>query len=174
MKSNYGEHSPGPLQYDIQDGFASQLVGSAQPNSPRYSMRARLSKQSTGGDPLVKAASFPGPSNYNPTASFGAQVSSARSTAPMCVQMQILTHAVKVDRLICPCRYGFGSSSRHRPENAFNKVVYLGKEFENENYGIHSPGPSTYAARYTMGPGSANVGQVRTAPSFSFGVEERF
>ena len=69
--------------------------------------------------------------------------------------------------------YGFGTSVRHRPELQPKKTVYLGKDYERQNWGINSPGPAMYPAKQTIGPG-AGVGQIRLSPSFSFGGEARF
>jgi len=150
LKSNYGDHSPGPLVYNIQDSFGCQCSGSGQLNSPRYSMRSRVSNYTPGASPAKQAQ--PGPGSYSQTAGFGNQVASGRSTAPT---------------------YAFGTSQRYRPEFEPKKILYMGKAYERQSLGIHSPGPSTYGALKTFGPGS-NVGRIRTTPSYSFGVESRF
>jgi len=149
-KANFSIHSPGPLLYNPTEGLGVQLSGTGQPNSPRYTMRPRLANyQPPGG---TAKGGPPGPGTYNAMTAFGAQSHSARATA---------------------ASFGFGTSERHRPELQPKKTAYIGKEFERQNWGIHSPGPSMYATRQTIGPG-AGVGQVKVSPSFSFGGESRF
>jgi len=150
-KSNYGEHSPGPLVYKLIDGLGTSYAGTGQPNSPRYTMRPRLANYQPPGSSPGKEGQ-PGPGTYNAMTAFGSQYHSARATAPI---------------------YGFGTSERHRPELQPKKTMYIGKDYERQNWGIHSPGPSMYATKQTIGPG-AGVGQIRVSPSFSFGGESRF
>jgi len=151
VKANYGEHSPGPQVYNVKEELGANLVGTGQPNSPRYTMRPRLVNYQPPGSNGPKEGQ-PGPGTYNQMIAFGNQVTSARSTAP---------------------NYGFGTSIRHRPELQPKKTMYIGKDYERQNWGIHSPGPSMYPAKQTIGPG-AGVGQIRVSPSFSFGGESRF
>ena len=81
-KSNYGEHSPGPSVYNIQESLGANLVGTMQPNSPRYTMRPRLANyQPPGGSPGKEVQ--PGPGTYNQTTAFGNQIPSSRSTGPL-------------------------------------------------------------------------------------------
>ena len=140
-KANYAAHSPGPLMYDLkvriihmcmlscsrtmqmcvtncscvfwQDGFGSQLSGTAGPNSPRYTMRPRLEGyQPSGGS--TGGRDQPGPGQYNGAVAFGQQVHSARGTA---------------------ASFSFGTSERHRPELNPKKTSYAGKDFERQNWG---------------------------------------
>lgn len=152
-KSNYAVHSPGPLAYTFMDGVGQTLVGTGAPNSPRYTMRPRL----VGYQPSGTAASSagvdqPGPGTYNASMAFGQQVASARTTA---------------------AQFSFGTSARHRPELSPKKTMYIGKDYERQNWGIHSPGPSQYNTKPTVGHHQA-VPQYKTSSAFSFGSEDRF
>ena len=118
FKANYAAHSPGPLKYNTNTEFAAQLSGSGAANSPRYTMRPRLEGYQPSGNG-VSPRDQPGPGKYNSATAFGMQVSSARGTAAC---------------------FSFGTSERHRPEIHPKKTTYIGKDFERQNWGIHSPG----------------------------------
>ena len=70
-------------------------------------------------------------------------------------------------------QFSFGTSERHRPELRPKKTMYTGKDFERQNWGIHSPGPSQYNTKATIGSGQV-VPQYKASPAFSFGSEDRF
>ena len=69
--------------------------------------------------------------------------------------------------------FSFGTSERHRPELHPKKTVYIGKDYERQNWGIHSPGPSKYEIQNTVGS-TAVVPQYKNSPAFSFATESRF
>jgi len=146
-KANYAVHSPGPLVYELKDNFGTVLSGTGAPNSARYTMRPRLE----GYQPAGPGVDQPGPGKYNSSMAFGQQVQSARNSA---------------------ASYGFGTSERHRPELHPKKTAYIGKDYERQNWGIHSPGPSKYDTKHSIGPTVAP--QYKASPSFSFGGENRF
>lgn len=185
-KSNYAVHSPGPLVYKMQDGFGTAMVGSGAPNSPRYSMRPRLSGRGNGTG-AEGGIDQPGPGTYAQSPSFGAQVNSARASASS---------------------FSFGTSTRTRPELQPKKTMYIGKDYERQNWGtgsprapsfttahalassasppdvriaspplpphpagINSPGPAIYDTKHTVGNAPL---QYKSQPSFSFGSESRF
>jgi len=152
-KANYAVHSPGPLAYTRQDGLGIVLAGTGDPNSPRYSMRPRL----VGYQPSGTAASSagvdqPGPGSYNASMAFGQQVHSARNSS---------------------ASFSFGTSERHRPELRPKKTMYIGKDYERQNWGIHSPGPSRYDTKSTIGH-QAVTPQYKASSAFAFGSEDRF
>lgn len=151
-KSNYAVHSPGPLVYNVEGGLGKDQVGTGQPNSPRYTMRPRLAGYNPGSTSEKGGAiDQPGPGTYTASAAFGQQVHSARGTA---------------------ASFSFGTSVRYRPELHPKKTMYIGKDYERQNWGIHSPGPSQYDTKNTIG-GQAPP-QYKTSPAFSFGSESRF
>ena len=156
-KSNYAVHSPGPLAYTSNQPLGSTLVGASGPNSPRYTMRPRLvGYQPSGTSAAGTSVDQPGPGTYNSAGgvSFGQQVSSARNTA---------------------ASFSFGTSVRHRPELNPKKTVYMGKDYERQNWGIHSPGPSVYNTKSAIGNnGGSATGSYKASPAFSFGGEDRF
>jgi hypothetical protein len=149
-KSNYAVHSPGPLVYHVQDGLGMTLSGTGQPNSPRYTMRPRLAGYNPGSTASGAVIDQPGPGTYTASAAFGQQVHSARGTA---------------------ASFSFGTSVRYRPELHPKKTMYIGKEYERQNLGIHSPGPSQYGIKNTIGQAPP---QYKTSPAFTFGSESRF
>lgn len=115
-------------------------------------MRPRLVgyQQMSGAPAGAGAVDQPGPGTYNQAMSIGNQVHSARASASS---------------------FSFGTSVRHRPELHPKKTVYIGKDFERQNWGIHSPGPSLYNTKETIG----QVSPRRTnQPSYTFGSEDRF
>ena len=69
--------------------------------------------------------------------------------------------------------FSFGTSARHRPETHPKKTVYIGKDFERQNWGIHSPGPSVYSAKATIGANNPSP-RYKASPAFTFGGEDRF
>ncbi len=142
--------------YKLQDGLGTTLSGTGQPNSPRYTMRPRLAGYTPSGTTVAPSGGVvmdqPGPGKYNAMTSFGVQPHSARNTA---------------------AAFSFGTSERHRPELHPKKTVYLGKDYERQNWGIHSPGPSKYDTKHTIGNGTG-VPQYKASPAFSFGAESRF
>jgi len=151
-KANYAVHSPGPLAYTLQDGVGVVLSGAGGLNSPRYTMRPRLvSYQPSGTNSTSAGVDQPGPGKYNSSMAFGSQVHSARNTA---------------------AQFSFGTSVRHRPEEKPKKTQYIGKDYERQNWGIHSPGPSKYNTKATLGKDTAP--QYKQSPAFAFGSEDRF
>ena len=151
-KSNYAVHSPGPLVYKMQDGLGTTMTGTGQPNSPRYTMRPRLiGYQPSGTSASGAAVDQPGPGTYSSSMAFGAQVHSARNSA---------------------ASFSFGTSARHRPEIHPKKTQYIGKDYERQNWGIHSPGPMQYSAKTTIGPNADPRGKASAA--YSFSSESRF
>jgi len=51
--------------------------------------------------------------------------------------------------------------------------MYIGKAYERQNWGIHSPGPSQYTTKATVGSNQV-VPQYKASPAFAFGSEDRF
>lgn len=152
--SNFGLTSPGPMVYQQQDGFNTQLVESPRKNSPRYSFRPKLpTYQTATASPAILAKS-PGPGSYNAGGAFGPQVRAGLKSAGS---------------------YSFGSSERQSAELNYKKTTYMGKDFHHANLCVHSPGPLVYPSRNTIGTGSTNAGaKFNNVPSFSFGTESRF
>jgi hypothetical protein len=151
-KANYAVHSPGPLAYTRQDALGLTLAGAGGPNSPRYTMRPRLAGyQPSGNNASSTAVDQPGPGTYNSAMSFGQQVHSARNSA---------------------ASFSFGTSVRTRPELQPKKTQYIGKDYERQNWGIHSPGPTQYNSKNTVGESSGV--QYKKNPAFQFGSEDRF
>ena len=153
IKSNFAAHSPGPLAYSLEGGLGVASTGSGAPNSPRYTMRPRLvGYQPSGTSATSAGVDQPGPGTYNQAAAIGQQVNSSRTSA---------------------AAFSFGTSERHRPELRPKKTMYIGKDYERQNWGIHSPGPSMYSTKATIGA-TAVVPQYKASPAFSFGSEDRF
>jgi len=152
-KANYAVHSPGPLAYTLQDQVGGVVTGGSDPNSPRYTMRPRLVGYQPSGTAAGSASvDQPGPGTYNASMAFGSQVHSARNSA---------------------ASFSFGTSVRHRPELQPKKTMYIGKAYERQNWGIHSPGPSQYTTKATVGSNQV-VPQYKASPAFAFGSEDRF
>ena len=71
--------------------------------------------------------------------------------------------------------YSFGFSERHDAQTNYKKTMYMGKDFDRGNFGVHSPGPCMYNKKSTIGDGgSSGMSKYRNTPSFSFGTEDRF
>jgi len=48
-------------------------------------------------------------------------------------------------------KFGFGTREQNvRPEDAVDRVAYIGKPYERENYGVFSPGPAAYSPRQDL------------------------
>lgn len=152
-KANHGSHSPGPLGYKVGDGLGVTLTGTGHPNSPRYTMRPRLAGYKPPGTVSAtgSVSDQPGPGTYNAMSSIGTQSHSARGTA---------------------ASFSFGTSERHRPETHPKKTMYIGKDYERQNWGTNSPGPAMYDTKYTIGPSAPP--QYKAAPAFTFNTESRF
>lgn len=145
-KSNYGAGSPGPMAYKLQEGLGQVQTGTCQPNSPRYTMRPRLVGHNPVGGGGARSIDLPAPGAYKADEAIGPQVHSARSTA---------------------ASFSFTQSGRHRPELAPKKTQYIGKDYERQNLGIHSPGPQQYSTSHTPTA-------YRNQPSYTFSTESRF
>lgn len=152
--SNFGTQSPGPMLYQMQDGFNTDLVDSPRANSPRYSFRPKLPNYQTAtASPAISARS-PGPGSYNQDGAFGTQARSGVRSAG---------------------GYSFGSSERQSPGENYKKNPYMGRDFHHANLCVHSPGPLVYPSRSTIGTESTKAGgKFKAPPSFSFGTEDRF
>jgi len=148
-KSNYGMHSPGPLHYTIEDNGATGNLSSrsVEPNSPRYSMRARLSDPANATNRARTANQTPAPSAYTKPSSFGGQTQSGNPSSSA---------------------FSSGNSCRETPEDNIHATPFAGKGHARENLGVHSPGPCKYETRTKRGS------RDPAAPGFSFGSEGRF
>jgi len=151
--TNFGQ-SPGPMLYQMQDGFNTDLADSPRANSPRYSFRPKLPNyQTVTASPAISARS-PGPGSYNQDGAFGTQKRSGVKSAGS---------------------YIFGSSERQSAEVNYKKNTYMGRDFHHANLCVHSPGPLVYPSRNTIGTESTKAGgKFKNVPSFSFGSEDRF
>ena len=139
---------------------ARVMPGNSSPGSV-YNISSSIDRQALSGNENSSAFSFgseerlsnrrtknpvPGPGSYKVASSVAPQCESTKKSAP---------------------QMGFGSSVRDS-----NGKVFITKQHDKVNFGVHSPGPSQYTAG--SGMGTQHNSRKSSAPAFQQGKSGRF